>query len=433
VSELPKGWEATTIGEVTNTSLGKMLDRKRATGDHPTPYLRNINVRWGTFELNDLASMDIRPEELDRVLAAPGDVIACEGGEPGRAAVWRGPGTIALQKALHRIRPTLAVEPRYLTGLLHHLALSRSLDAFFTGTTIKHLPQEKLRLVPVPLPPRREQERIVTAIEEQFSRLDQAEQLLRSARRRADHMRSSVLAAVTPAEGKWTTLGDIAEIVGGVTKDTKRQLDPSFVDVPYLRVANVQRGYLNLSDVTTIRVPPDKAKALALEGGDILFNEGGDRDKLGRGWVWQGEIDHCIHQNHVFRARLLNEQFDPKYVSMHGNTFGQQWFERMGKQTTNLASINLRTLRTFPVPELPVEDQRRIVAEVERQLTVIDSLSSVVDNALVRSDHLRRAILDRAFSGLLVPQDPTDEPASALLARASSTLTTPTSRRRKRT
>jgi type I restriction enzyme S subunit len=83
--------------------------------------------------------------------------------------------------------------------------------------------------------------------------------------------------------------------------------------------------------VTTIRVPPQKAKALQLEPGDILFNEGGDRDKLGRGWVWQGQVAHCIHQNHVFRARLLTRRFEPKYVSLHGNNFGQQWFEHMGK------------------------------------------------------------------------------------------------------
>lgn len=433
MSGLPKGWLATTIGEIADTSLGKMLDKKQATGDHPTQYLRNVNVRWGRFDLSDLASMDIRPEELERVIAVPGDIIVCEGGEPGRSAVWHGPGTIALQKALHRIRPTRAVNPRYLAALLHYLALSRSLDTLFTGTTIRHLPQEKLRLVPVPLPPLSEQERIVAAIEEQVSRLDTAEQLLRSARRRADRMRASALAAVTPADCKWTTLGEIAEIVGGVTKDSKRQADPSFVEMPYLRVANVQRGYLDLREVTTIRVSPEKAKALRLEPGDILFNEGGDRDKLGRGWIWQGEIDDCIHQNHVFRARLLTNDADPKYVSLHGNTFGQQWFEKMGKQTTNLASINLKTLKSFPVPDLPVEEQHRIVAEVERRLTILESLSTAIDHALTRSDHLRRSILGSAFAGKLVPQIPDDEPAFELLARiASDHRKTAKPRRRRR-
>ncbi|MGH8931455.1 MAG: hypothetical protein ACRDZO_12725 [Egibacteraceae bacterium] len=86
----------------------------------------------------------------------------------------------------------------------------------------------------------------------------------------------------------WTTLGEIAELKGGVTKDSKRQHDHSFVEVPYLRVANVQRGCLDLREVATIRVAPEKAKLLRLQYGDVLLNEGGDRDKLGRGWVWQG-------------------------------------------------------------------------------------------------------------------------------------------------
>lgn len=181
---LPEGWVFVSIGDLAMTSLGKMLDKKKATGQHPTPYLRNINVRWGAFELDDLAVMDIRPEELDRVLARPGDVIACEGGEPGRAAVWRGPGTIALQKALHRIRPANGVSPDYLAYLLWHLASSGRLEALFTGSTIKHLPQEKLRRVEVPLAPEREQIRIVERLDELLSQLDGAERQLSEAARR---------------------------------------------------------------------------------------------------------------------------------------------------------------------------------------------------------------------------------------------------------
>ena len=204
-------------------------------------------------------------------------------------------------------------------------------------------------------------------------------------------MRLAALDAVTPVDGAWTTLGEIANLTGGVTKDSKRQSDPSFIEVPYLRVANVQRGYLDLGQVTTIRVPPEKARALRLERGDILFNEGGDRDKLGRGWIWQGELNECIHQNHVFRARLITDEFDPKFVSLHGNTFGKAWFEQMGKQTTNLASLNLTTLKRFPIPVLPVDKQRQIVAKAERELTLVDSLGAAIDRGLMRSERLRRA------------------------------------------
>ena len=417
MSGLPRGWEWTTIGEVTATSLGKMLDKKQATGMHPTPYLRNINVRWGSFDLSDLAEMDICPDELDRVLAQPGDVIACEGGDPGRAAVWTGPGTIALQKALHRIQPTEAILPAYLALLLQHLAMSRQLESFFTGTTIKHLPQEKLRLVGVPLPSRAEQERIVEAIEEHLSRLDVAKALLSAAEERVDLLaRVSTRRLFASQSWPWTTLGEVAEIKGGVTKDSKRQADPSFVEVPYLRVANVQRGRLDLREVATIQVHPNTAKALCLETGDVLMNEGGDRDKLGRGWVWEGQIEGCIHQNHVFRARVSNE-FDPYFVSTHANTWGQAWFEKHGRQTTNLASINLGTLKQLPVPAPPRSEQESIVVELRRTNDARQRLIKSIEQARKRGASLRRAILSAAFSGDLMPQDPTDESASVLLER----------------
>lgn len=100
--------------------------------------------------------------------------------------------------------------------------------------------------------------------------------------------------------------------------------------------------------------------------GDVLFNEGGDRDKLGRGWIWRGQLPECIHQNHVFRARLRTPDVFPEYLSWYGNSGGQKYFFEQGKQTTNLASINLTKLKRLPVPLPPLMEQKRIVAEVQR-------------------------------------------------------------------
>ena len=151
--------------------------------------------------------------------------------------------------------------------------------------------------------------------------------------------------------------------------------------------------------------------------GDVLFTEGGDRDKLGRGWIWRNEVPDCIHQNHVFRSRLYLNEIVPEFVSWWGNSFGQDFFNRYGKQTTNLASINLTLLSTFPVPLPPVAEQHRILAEVERRLSVAQKVEVSVEANLTRAERLRQSILKQAFSGKLVPQDPNDEPASALLER----------------
>lgn len=177
-----------------------------------------------------------------------------------------------------------------------------------------------------------------------------------------------------PKGWTWTNLSAIAELKGGITKGQRRKPQDILSSVPYLRVANVQRGYLDLAEIKQIEATEDEIKELRLLPGDILFNEGGDRDKLGRGWVWRGEIPECIHQNHVFRARLYISELQSKLLSWYGNSFGQRYFISEGKQTTNLASINLTKLGALPIPLPPINEQHRIVAEIETQFTRLDAV-----------------------------------------------------------
>jgi type I restriction enzyme S subunit len=220
-----------------------------------------------------------------------------------------------------------------------------------------------------------------------------------------------------PAGWVWATLKAIADLKGGVTKGQRREASDVLRPTPYLRVANVQRGYLDLREVKLIDATEDEIADLRLEPGDILFNEGGDRDKLGRGWVWQGEIADCIHQNHVFRARLFSEGIEPRFISWYANSVGQAYFMSEGKQTTNLASINLTKLGSLPVPIPPANEQRRIVEEIERRFSLTDGSGLSVDRSLVRAERLRQGVLRLAFEGRLTPQDPADEPANNLLER----------------
>jgi type I restriction enzyme S subunit len=204
-----------------------------------------------------------------------------------------------------------------------------------------------------------------------------------------------------PEGWAWATLDALAEIKGGITKDQNRKHNAPTRSVPYLRVGNVQRGYIDLKEVKEIVATEDEIRELALKPGDILFNEGGDRDKLGRGWVWNGELPECIHQNHVFRARLYVAALNPKLVSWYANTFGQKFFFDEGKHTTNLASISMSKLKGLPVPIPPPAEQARIVAEVEQRLSVVEELESVVSANLQRATRLRQSILQKAFTGEL--------------------------------
>ena len=137
-----------------------------------------------------------------------------------------------------------------------------------------------------------------------------------------------------PAGWEWAALGQVCEIVGGITVDSKRD-GADLVEVPYLRVANVQRGYLKLQQVKTIKAPPAAIAKIALRPNDLLMNEGGDRDKLGRGWVWNGEIPNCIHQNHVYRARPFLAAIDARFLSHYFNEIGRAFFFDAATQTVN--------------------------------------------------------------------------------------------------
>jgi type I restriction enzyme, S subunit len=166
----------------------------------------------------------------------------------------------------------------------------------------------------------------------------------------------------------------VTDLASGVTKG-RSLVGRKTTALPYLRVANVQAGFLDLKVIKTIDVPNDEIdEGLLLRGGDVLLTEGGDWDKLGRSAIWNGEVAPCTHQNHVFRARPLGAM-DPRWISMFTNSpDGRSYFQSCAKRTTNLASINMTQLRACPVPVPPVAEQRRIVARVQELMGRLDGL-----------------------------------------------------------
>ncbi len=212
-------------------------------------------------------------------------------------------------------------------------------------------------------------------------------------------------------------LCQVAEVGSGMSVSATRKLEDS-LKVPYLRVANVQRGFLDLTEVKHMTIERSQLESLQLKQWDVLFNEGGDRDKLGRGWIWRSEITPCITQNHVFRASpYLASEFNSKLLSFWANAFGRRYFDKAGKQTTNLASINKTVLSQFPVPLIPYAEQEEICTQIDRSMMSLDAQEEEIDRALGMADLLRQSILKKAFAGQLVPQDPHDEPTSILLEK----------------
>jgi type I restriction enzyme S subunit len=199
----------------------------------------------------------------------------------------------------------------------------------------------------------------------------------------------------------WTTLGMIAEITHGIIKGRNRLRPPPMRTVAYLRYANVRRNSLDLAEVKTILADEEKIGACRLQKGDLLFTELGERDDLGRCCVWSDEIDECIHQNHVFRARVCPHLLDPKFVSFHGNLFGQKWFASTGKQTTGLATISKADLCRLPVPLAPLNEQKRIVARIEELFAHVDAGVSALKRVATNLERYRASILQAAITGNL--------------------------------
>ena len=162
---IPDHWVWARCAWLGEARLGKMLDVAKNKGDF-RPYLRNINVRWGRFNLSDVLQMRIQEHELSKVSVRKGDLVICEGGEPGRAAVWSGEEEFVIQKALHRFRCNEHVLPEYILFCLEHDYFSGRLSRYFTGATIKHLTGRALAEYTIPLPPVDEQKRILLAANE---------------------------------------------------------------------------------------------------------------------------------------------------------------------------------------------------------------------------------------------------------------------------
>ena len=163
--DIPQSWKWVRLPEVASMCLGKMLDKQKNKGTN-CPYLRNVNVRWGEFDLSDLLEMRFEDVEDLRFLIEKNDIVMCEGGEPGRCAVWESEIPIHFQKALHRIRLYYGMTPKLYQYCFRLYSESGLFNSLFTGTTIKHLTGQALEKVVIPLPPLTEQKRIVAKLEE---------------------------------------------------------------------------------------------------------------------------------------------------------------------------------------------------------------------------------------------------------------------------
>lgn len=302
------------------------------------------------------------------------------------------------------------------------------------GTTVQSIEFKALLRFEVTLPPISEQNAISERLVAITQSLDAARTALNAVITMLESYKRAVL--LKAVSGQWdesrptreVTLGEIAEIQGGLAIG-KRYGGVQLVPRPYLRVANVQRGWLDLKDVRDVLLSPAEAERHKLVAGDILLNEGGDRDKLGRGWVWSGEIPDCVHQNHIFRARLHDPEFPPEFISLYANELGRDYFLSEATQTTNLASISKTKVSGLPIRLPSADDARSALKAYEQQTSWIEEVRSQAVSAIAAANAAERAAMRKAFEGRLVPAA-VGEPAPALLRHDAEARAPRANRRR---
>lgn len=304
-------------------------------------------------------------------------------------------GAVSPMYIIVRSKPGLL--PRYLFHFLKSEAGLHQIRHRCEGAVRFQLKFRDLCAIPIYVPPLLQQERIVKL-------LDEADEL-RKLRAQADRRTADLIPALfyemfgenakTPHVR--VKLEQIAKVVSGVAKGRKFN-GRLPVEVPYLRVANVQAGHLDLSEIKTIQALPEEVEELALRKGDVLLTEGGDFDKLGRGAMLEQDLPNCIHQNHVFRVRVEQSKLDPVYFAKFLLTGeARRYFLGCAKRTTNLASINMTQLRALPVLLPPLTLQKEFASRVSDIRVMQDEQAA----SRRRLDDLFHSMLHRAFNGEL--------------------------------
>lgn len=399
----PTGWVSCELGTLATVVGGATPSRDESH------YWSNGNIPWATpTDITACSSKYISSTAeciTDAGLASSaakllpvGAVLFTSRATIGAKAISTVP--MATNQGFATFVPT-AINGDYLYYLLD--ALLPSIKRLGAGTTFDEVSKRDLRKVWCSIPASEHEQ---AAIAQVLDAVDNAIQSTRIATERACELDHSLLhdlleKGIAGRHGNrkpnWPIhrLDEVADVGSGVTlgKDVSGF---KTVELPYLRVANVQDGHLDLSTIKTVRVRVEEVESYRLEAGDVLVTEGGDLDKLGRGTIWHGEIPNCLHQNHIFRIRAKQDQLRPYFLALVVESdIAKRYFLRVAKRTTNLASINKTVLRAFrfPVPD-PAEQE-----EIENVMKAVKATVKTLSDKERALQALKKSLMYDLLTG----------------------------------
>jgi type I restriction enzyme, S subunit len=398
---LPAGWHWAKLGDVCQTTSGGTPQRGNSDfygGRIPWVKSGELNDGLITSTEETITEMGLKNSSA-KLFPAGTLVIALYGATVGKL------GILNMEAATNQaVCAIFTSESVHRDFLFFYLRGKRDdlLEISFGGAQ-PNISQEIVRSIEIPLPPLDEQRRLAALLTKQMAAVAQARQAAETQLRAARELPSAYLRDVFEGQEakKWPKqrLADVSQIVSGITLGRKL-FDVKTRKVPYLRVANVKDGFLDLSDVYNIDATDADIAKCSLKYGDLLLTEGGDRDKLGRGTFWEEQIPECLHQNHIFRVRFSLDKISAGFMAYQiGSPYGKAYFLAHAKQTTGIATINQKVLGNFPLLIPPFGAQEKIAHAIKEKLAETESLKQSLESQLAAIHQLPSALLRRAFSG----------------------------------
>ncbi len=399
---MKRGWQYKKVSEIAKYSLGKMLDKAKNKGELK-PYLRNFNVRWFDFDLSDVLEMRFLAEEAAKYTAVKGDVLICEGGYPGRAAIWEQDEPIYFQKALHRVRFHEPERSKWFLYYLYAKDLVGTLKTHFNGAGIQHFTGEALAQFEVPLPPLPEQKRIVGILDEAFDGIATAKANAEKNLKNARALFESHLQSVFTQHGKgWEEkrLGEVADSISTGPFGTMLHKSDYVPDgIPLVNPMNivdsriVPSGKMMVNEKTRKRL-----SGYVLKAGDIVI---GRRGELGRCALVTDREEGWLCGTGSFFVRLSDCMDGKFFVALFGS---QQFKARLEGSAvgTTMSSLNHGILNDLRLPVPPIAVQRKAMAKADDLLAETQRLESIYKQKLAALDELKKSLLHRAFNGELI-------------------------------
>ena len=415
---IPKGWRLVRLGDVAEVAFSS-VDKRTVEGEVPVSLCNYTDVFYNRRIQPGMEFMaaTATPVECNRWALRKGDVIFTKDSEtPDEIGI---PSLVATDLPnvlcgyhLGLARPSQTiVSGSFLARSLASRASAQEFGRIANGVTRFGLTLDATRNLRILLPPLPEQRAIAAVLDSIDDAIEQTDVVIAATEQLRDSLLHQLLTrgvpgwhtewkevpglGTIPADWEVVRLGDVAEVQTGRAVNSKAAHGET-LEVPYLSVANVKDGYLDLATVKTMQVEVREIDRYRLRGGDVLFTEGGDADKLGRGTVWREEIPLCLHQNHIFAVRSDLRFLSTEFLSFYAaSDFGKRYFLGAAKQTTNLASMNSTQLRLMPLPLPSVSEQDQLVA----LLSSVGHFAQRVSNDRDRLQSLKNSTADALLTG----------------------------------